>query len=157
MNAEDYQLIRRSPARQWLLISATMVILSGCVALAYTLDPVPVPTLWETGARPNHVVLPVAPRIVTQTERLGLYRHTEWLGVAAFESTIICPFGLPALGERASCLQWYGGIKADGTESLLLQKVRGVQWWDYTFTPEEQSAFRWHEVGYPNPYDMGGS
>ena len=134
-----------------------MLLLAGCVALSYTLLPHAPPAGTLQGALPGHYLSQQEPRLLSISEWFNLYRHTEWRGIETFTSTVVCLGGLPQRGgPRKRCLQWYGGVKVDGSESLAMQAVH-PGWWDYVYIKKEQSAFRITDIGYPDPYDMGGS
>lgn len=102
----------------------------------------------------------VTPRLVNIWLKWGnRYRRTEWWGpYGTFVSVLINPFGVPRAGQRKRCLQWYSGIKLDGTLSLERQAAGERAWYAYVFTPAEQRALRIHVVdGTQSAYNMGGS
>jgi len=132
-----------------------LVVLPGC-ALQYGLNPVERPETMEVGRKVDHGVSPFI-YLPKRTTWLGFVQYTKWKGEQEFTSLLICPTGLPDEGELKHCLQSYGGVKIDGSESIELQKTR-YGMWDLVFEKAEQWAIRWHIIsgGKPNIYNMGG-
>lgn len=128
----------------------------GCVT-------VPVPTgsdrLFATDGM-SFVISDHAPLLITDETTLGLYRYRVWISDEHYRFTdrVFCPFGLPTSStDHSRCLQWYHGIKVDGSRTLELQK-KDAATWVYVFTASEQNAFRWSSrmTGGSSPYNMGG-
>jgi hypothetical protein len=133
------------------------VLLSAC-AISHKIDPIDPPAQVEPAQQPGHFLAPIEPKLVVMRE-FGLCRYVEWLGLERFASFACYPSGLAKDGEgKKRCFLSYGGVKVDGSESVVLHMKRGyAEWWDYVYIPDEQWKIAWTDCGYPNVYDMGGT
>ena len=106
---------------------------------------------------------PIQPQI-TRSIDLWLFRYLHWEGLEEFSSLILCPSGVPDAGESKKCLQFYGGVKIDGTDAIIRQRTGDMRWGyvykhgvDGDITQNEQAAARWTTVsGDRSVYNMGG-
>ena len=141
-----------------LLLVIFMGSLTGC-SLSHLLFPVQPPAdLKPSPRQPGHFISHIEPVLVTNIN-LGIIRYLRWEGRESFSSFSICPFGYPDKpGEKNKCFHAYGGVKVDGTETLVLRQMLGDPTvYDYVYTHLEQAAFRVHGVaGEPDWKDMGG-
>lgn len=131
--------------------------LPGC-SLYHLLLPVQPPSdLLPSPRQEGHYISRIAPVLVTNIN-LGIIRYLRWEGRESFSSFSICPFGYAEPGEKNKCFHAYGGVKVDGTETLVLRQLLGDPTvYDYVYTHLEQAAFRVHGVaGEPLWQDMGG-
>lgn len=129
----------------------------GC-SLYHLLLPVQPPPYLEASPRQaGHFISRIPPVLVTNID-LGIFRYLRWEGRESFSSFSICPFGYAEPGEKNKCFHAYGGVKVDGTETLVLRQLLGDPTvYDYVYTHLEQAAFRVHGVaGEPHWQDMGG-
>ena len=145
-----------------VLSSALMALswspMAGCT-IARVLAPIePPPHLEPSPRQAGHFISRRPPRLVLILD-WGIVRYLHWRGEETFSSFSLCLFGYAQPGEKRKCFQAYGGVKVDGTETLILRRLLGDDAvYDYVYTPSEQAAFRLEGVaGEPSWQDMGGS
>lgn len=72
----------------------------------------------------------------------GTMRYAEWMGDYPFKSRGWFPMGVPTVKGEHCGVQWYSGIKVEGTIHRELNGLYKIPGYPLEFKPSEQHAFR---------------